>query len=148
MTVCSQMHKISMCRIRNCIPLIDKEDIIKLLIKHKFFFPLLLCAHVLGLEDCVRSTVMVQLTVLWTVNPLSDFSNCQLMLWPLITWPCNPYTVLSQLNADSCTISFRKLSLRWVKERKSPGLEEKNFFFKKAIIVQNSKKGSWHFLLQ
>lgn len=114
-----------MCRIKNCILLIVKDGIIKLLTKHKFFFPLLLCAHVLGLGDCVRSTAMVQLTAPWSVNPLSDFSNCQLMLWPLITWPCTPYTVLSQLNADSCEISLRKLSPRWVEERKSPSLEEK-----------------------
>lgn len=69
-----------MCRIRNCIRLIVKDRIIKLLTKHKFLFPLLLCAHVLGLGDPVRSITMVQLTASWSVNPLSGFPNCQLML--------------------------------------------------------------------
>lgn len=114
-----QKHKTRMCRIRNCIPHIVKKDIMTLLIKHQFFFPLPLSAHVLGLEECVRSTVMVWLAVPWSVSPISDFSNCQLRLWPLTTWPCSPYTVLSQLNADSCKISCRKLSPGWARERKS-----------------------------
>lgn len=128
-----------MCRIRNCILLIVKDGIIKLLTKHKFFFPLLLCAHVLGLGDCVRSTAMVQLTALWSVNPLSDFSNCQLMLWPLITWPCTPYTVLSQLNADSCEISLRKLSPRWVEERESKSRRE-DFKNKKLLLFRIQRR--------
>lgn len=144
MMVCFQLHKVWMCRIRNCILLIVKDGIIK--ISNKTRIPVCACPWVGRL--CVRSTAMVQLTAPWSVNPLSDFSNCQLMLWPLITWPCTFYTVLSQLNADSCKISFKKLSPRWVEERKSLSLEEKIFLKRKAIIVQNSKKGSWHFLLQ
>lgn len=109
-------YSIYLCRSRYCTPLLILKYY-KNLMQCRFFFSTSFGAHILVLGDCVRTTIMVQLTIHHCADPLSDFSNCQLILWPLITWPCPPYTVSSQLNADIYKIRFRKWSLRCIKER-------------------------------